>query len=141
MPDSQKHASGQCLCGAVKYFLRGPLRSAVVACHCKTCRRFTGGIWTGTMARKADLVIEERGALKWYQSSPEARRGFCANCGSSLFWDGHEEPLLAIAAGSVNEPTGLRLAVHSWTSEAADYWSFAPDIPCKPESSGLGGPE
>lgn len=133
--------TGQCLCGSVKYSIRGPLRSTVVACHCTTCRRFTGGLWTGTAARREHLVIEEGSSLKWYQSSPGAKRGFCDNCGSSLFWEGVDEPLLSIAAGSLNEPTGLRLAVHSWTSESADYWSFDPHIPKKSGPSGLGGPE
>jgi hypothetical protein len=31
--------------GAVKYSIRGPLRSTVTACHCRTYRRFRlGGI-------------------------------------------------------------------------------------------------
>jgi hypothetical protein len=25
--------------------------------------------------------------LSWYQSTPEARRGFCSNCGSTLFFE------------------------------------------------------
>jgi hypothetical protein len=134
-------ATGSCLCGAVKYSIRGPMRSSVVACHCRTCRRFTGGLWTGTAVRKEHLVVDEGSSLRWYRSSPHARRGFCGTCGSSLFWEGRDEPLLSIAAGSLNEPTGLELAVHSWTSQSADYWSFDPLIPKRPEWSGLGEPE
>lgn len=134
-------ATGRCLCGGVRFSVRGPLRSAVVACHCATCRRFTGGLWTGTTVRSEHLVIEEAGTLAWYRSSAEARRAFCSRCGSSLFWQADEDPLLAIAAGSLEEPTGLKLAVHSWTSASADYWSFDPKIPKKKGPSGLGGPE
>lgn len=142
--DNQRavRATGHCLCGAVKYTVRGPLRSAVVACHCENCRRFTGGLWTGTTARREHVVIEDQGHLRWYQTTPNEKggRGFCSTCGSSLFWDG-SVGLMAIAAGSLDEPTGLKLAVHSWTSESADYWSFDPSIPRESESSGLGGPE
>jgi hypothetical protein len=120
-------ATGRCLCGAVGYSVRGPLRSSAVACHCTTCRKFTGGLWVGD-------------TLKWYRSSAEAQRGFCANCGSSLFWEGDDEPLWSIAAGSLDEPTGLKLAVHSWTAESADYWSFDPGIPTNPGPSGLREP-
>jgi hypothetical protein len=133
-------ATGRCLCGSVKYSVHGPLRSSVVACHCRNCRRFTGGLWAGTTVRKEHVAIEG-GSLKWYQSSAEAKRGFCDNCGSSLFWQESEEPIMAIAAGSLDEPTGLKLAVHCWTSQAADYWSFDPDIPRRGEYSGLAGPE
>ncbi|MBA3564256.1 MAG: GFA family protein [Gammaproteobacteria bacterium] len=117
------------------------MRSTVTACHCRSCRRFTGGLWTGTVARQEHVVIEESGSLKWYQSSAHAKRAFCSNCGSSLFWQGLEEPLFSIAAGSLDEPTGLKLACHGWTSEAADYWDFSPDVPLRSGPSGLGPPE
>jgi hypothetical protein len=132
---------GGCLCGAVRYSIRGPLRPGAVACHCSSCRRFSGGLWVGTCARRDDVVIESGDTLTWYASSPGTRRGFCGRCGSSLFWEGDDEPLWSIAAGSLDEPTGLTLAVHSWTAESADYWSFDPSIPRKPGTSGLRGPE
>jgi len=137
---AQARASGRCLCGAVRFTVRGPLRSTAVACHCKSCRRFTGGLWVGTCARREHVCVERGDTLMWYRSSPDARRAFCGRCGSSLFWEGDDEPLWSIAAGSLDEPTGLTLAVHSWTAESADYWSFDPGIPRKPGPSGLREP-
>ena len=55
--------------------------------------------------------------------------------GSSDQW-----PFVSISAASLNEPTGLKLAVHSWTEESADYWSFDPKLPRRRGPSGLGGP-
>ncbi|MBL6751316.1 MAG: GFA family protein [Nevskia sp.] len=133
-------ATGRCLCGGVTFSIVGPLRSTVTACHCNTCRRFTGGLWAGTVARREHVRIAGD-SLKWYQSSAEARRAFCGNCGSSLFWDGQRLPFLSIAAGALDPPTGLRLACHGWTSEAADYWSFDAGLPLRPGPSGLGPPE
>ena len=49
-------------------------------------------------------------------------------------------PLMSIAAGALKPPTGLRLAVHSWTARRADYWSFDPKLPRKKGPSGLGPP-
>lgn len=133
-------ATGRCLCSAISFTVRGPLRTAVVACHCTNCRRFTGGVWTGTTALKEHVVIERGATLIWYRSTTEVQRGFCGNCGSSLFWVHDEGPLIGIAAGSLNEPTGLKLEVHSWVSEAADFWSFDPDVRHTPGPSGLEGP-
>ncbi|MEX1994410.1 MAG: GFA family protein [Steroidobacteraceae bacterium] len=133
-------ASGRCLCGGVRFAIRGALRQSAVACHCTTCRRFTGGLWVGTCARREHIVFECDKTLRWFRSSPDAQRAFCSRCGSSLFWEGDDEPLWSIAAGSLDEPTGLRLAVHSWTAESADYWSFDPGIPKTPGPSGLREP-
>jgi len=44
-------ARGRCLCGAVRYELRGPLRP-VVACHCNMCRRTSGHFAAATAARR-----------------------------------------------------------------------------------------
>jgi hypothetical protein len=137
---AQARASGRCLCGSVRFAIRGPLRPNAVACHCRSCRRFTGGLWVGACAHRDHVEIEQGDTLHWYQSSRDAKRGFCARCGSSLFWEGDGEPLSSIAAGSLDEPTGLMLAVHSWTAEKADFWSFDPGIPRKPGPSGLRGP-
>jgi hypothetical protein len=134
-------ATGRCLCGSVRYSVRGPLRSTVTACHCSSCRRFTGGLWTGTMAKVEDVHFDNRDTLKWYRSSAEAERGFCGQCGSGLFWHELGAPYYSIAAGSVDEPTGLKLACHGWTAEAADYWDFSPDVPKRSGPSGLGLPE
>lgn len=121
-------ASGQCLCGGVRYEVRGPLRP-VLECHCRTCRRFTGGIWNATAALREHITFTAEGSLKWYQSSARVRRGFCGECGSSLFWDREDRGYLGITAGTLNEPTGLSLAARIFTGEAADYYSFSQDIP------------
>ncbi len=141
MSNVEVRASGQCLCGNVRYEVRGPLRP-VIECHCRTCRRFTGGLWNATAARRADVTIHEGGTLKWYRSSPAVRRGFCGNCGSSLFWSRDDRPYLGITAGTLNEPTGLKLAARIFTAETADYYHFSPDIPLILDSShGLEIPE
>ena len=133
--------SGGCLCGAVRYEVRGPLRREVNACHCRICRRFTGGLWAGTAAWRKDVSIEDDDALTWYQSSPHARRGFCGRCGSGLFWEGTGDPDLVIAASSLDEPSGLRLTMHSMTVEAADFWDFSDEILLKEGPSGLEMPD
>jgi hypothetical protein len=116
------------------------VRRAVVACHCTTCRRFTGGLWTGTSVWRKDVVIERGDSLRWFRSSAAGERGFCATCGSSLFGRGDDEPLMSLAVGYLDAPTNLELAVHSWVSESADYWRFDPTLPRRREWSGLSEP-
>ena len=55
-----------------------------------------------------------------------ARRAFCTECGSSLFWQAADGERIGIAAGTLDAPTGLRVAAHIYTRYAAD-WDELPD--------------
>jgi hypothetical protein len=122
-------ASGHCLCGAVRYEVRGPLRD-VLLCHCVECRRWSGHVFAATSAQRDDLVLLESDTLRW-AASPEsesnARRGFCAECGSSLFWDAPARDTISIAVGSLDEPTGLKTIGHVYVSQVGDYYELPED--------------
>jgi hypothetical protein len=116
--------TGSCLCGAVRFEVDGPLRP-VIACHCVQCRKQTGNYMSATAARDSDLkLIEDRG-LKWFRSSDTAKRGFCQECGSTLFWKGEGRDYTAIAAGSIDGPTGAPLEGHIFCESAGDYYVIA----------------
>jgi hypothetical protein len=130
-------ARGHCLCGAVTYEVRGPLRQ-VVACHCDECRRWTGSFFNATAALRANVTIGDDGSLAWYRSSASARRGFCRDCGTSLFFEPEGTDRLVICAGTLDKPTGLELKVHIFTDEKGDYYQLSDDLPKKPQGgSGL----
>jgi hypothetical protein len=116
--------TGSCLCGAVQYEVHGPLRN-VIACHCAQCRKQTGTYMSATAAKDGDLKIVEDRGLKWYRSSEWARRGFCGECGSVLFWKGDGRDYTAIAAGSLDGATGLTLEGHIFCASAGDYYVIA----------------
>jgi len=116
--------TGSCLCGAVKYEVSGPLRD-VIACHCEQCRKQTGNYMSATAAKDGDLRLVEKRGLKWYRSSAAAKRGFCSECGSVLFWKGDSRDYTAIAAGSLDGKTGLTLEGHIFCDNAGDYYEIA----------------
>jgi hypothetical protein len=122
-------ASGGCLCGAVRYEVRGPLRDVLI-CHCQECRRWHGHFSASSAAAKDDLVLLEQRGLRWANSpnsDANARRGFCAQCGSSLFWDPPRRGTISISAGTLDMPTGLRIAGHWYVSQASDYYDVPDD--------------
>ena len=122
-------ASGRCLCGAVRYEVRGPLRD-VLLCHCVECRRWGGHVFAATAAQREHLVLLESRGLRWVaspESESEARRGFCSECGSSLFWDAPARDTISIAAGTLHEPTGLRVLGHVYMSQAGGYYEVPED--------------
>jgi hypothetical protein len=127
MDDAHTRATGRCLCGAVRYEVRGPLRD-VVLCHCVECRRWSGNAGAFSAAHDTDLVVEGD-ALRWIESpdsARRARRAFCSECGSSLFWKAADAERTGIAAGTLDTPTGLEITAHIYTHQAAD-WDALPD--------------
>ena len=129
MSDS-KHTGG-CLCGAVRYQILSDLQG-IACCHCSKCRRFHGHIAAYAIMPVNDLkMVEDRG-LKWFRSetdeTPNVYRGFCSDCGSSLFWDPRGEDRIAVAAGSLDEPTNLQILGHSWVSQIGDYYEITDDL-------------
>jgi hypothetical protein len=84
---------------------------------------------TSAVARDDLVLVEERG-LRWVQSprsDARARRGFCSECGSSLFWDAPGNETISIAAGTLDAPTGLKVASHWFVSQAGDYYELPDD--------------
>jgi hypothetical protein len=127
-------ATGGCLCGSVSYRIRGELRD-VVFCHCSRCRRTHGHVAAYTACPRADLEVEDGGTLRWFAQDGR-RRGFCAGCGASLFWERDGSETVSVAAGTLDEPTGLRPRSHIFTASAGDYYEIADGLERFPEGGG-----
>lgn len=124
--------SGSCLCGAVRFQASGPLGDVVV-CHCRMCRKAHGHVGAYTAVRKDALTLVATRGLRWYRSSADARRGFCAECGSTLFWDADRRETISIAAGTLEAPTGIRTTLQIHVASAGDYYDVDASIPIRPE--------
>ena len=124
--------TGGCLCGAVRYRVFGPLRD-VIACHCGQCQRWSGHIVAATEVDRERLEVDGATALRWYDSSPGIRRGFCGRCGSSLFWENARETGVSIMAGTLDPPTGLDTRCHIYVADKGDYYRIADDLPHHPQ--------
>ena len=120
--------TGGCLCGAIRFEIEGGLRE-VIACHCGQCQRTHGNFATYTATARDRLVIVEQRGLAWYQSSDTARRGFCRECGASLFWDPMPKDYIAVSAGSLDQPTGLKLTKHIFVEDKPDFYEITDGLP------------
>ncbi len=130
---SAPRASGGCLCRGVRFEVQGPLRDVMI-CHCGQCRRTHGHVAAYTSAARVDLVFGAEATLRWYVSSDRARRGFCVTCGASLFWEPEGEERIAISAGCLDRPTGLRAIAHVYVDDVSDYYEIADGLPQYPAS-------
>jgi hypothetical protein len=126
---------GGCLCGAVRYRLHAPLRR-IVACHCGQCRRWHGHVGAYKAVPREALELTASAKLAWYRFSDWATRGFCHVCGSSLFWQGEGRGHVSIAAGSLDDSAGLRLAEHIFVADKPAYDEITDGLPQHPRGLG-----
>ena len=70
------------------------------------------------------------------ESVTGGERGFCATCGSSLFWSALERPTISVAAGTLDGATGLSTIGHIWDEQRAD-WETLDDLPRAPRGGDL----
>jgi len=120
--------TGGCFCGAVRFEVHGRF-TGVTYCHCSKCRRWHGHVGAYTAADRPDVKWVERRGLKWHAVSEAVRRGFCAECGSTLFFDEKGDAKLGITAGSIDAPTGLFEKAHIYVGSKGDYYDVAGGLP------------
>lgn len=121
-------STGSCLCGAVTFDVSCDLPGPD-ACHCRQCRKHSGHVFASSDIPKSALTIHGVEHLRWYHSSARVRRGFCATCGSSLFWDPVESAKIAVAMGALDGPTGTHLAKHIFVADKGDYYDIGDGVP------------
>lgn len=126
-----KQFTGSCLCRQVSYRIEGVLRQ-VMACHCSQCRKTSGHYVAATQTDTKRLRIT--GNVTWYRSSAHARRGFCAVCGSNLFWQSGDRERTSVFAGTLDGQTGLRITQQIHVESKGDYYDL-PDVPVVQDAS------
>ena len=127
MPDLP--LTGGCLCGAVRFEISEPLRSAGY-CHCTRCQRRTGA----AASAQGGIVP---GSLRWVSGEELIKtwwppdgfgKAFCGECGSALCSRDPEKPdeVFAVRLGAFDGDPGVRPSVRRYVANAA-VWEPLPD--------------
>lgn len=95
--------TGGCQCGAVRYRADAVLDNAHI-CHCRMCQKAVGGPFAALVAAPDDALVWTRGTPSVFRSSSEAERGFCADCGTPLFYHGDGSGRTNLTMGSLDDP-------------------------------------
>jgi hypothetical protein len=117
--------TGGCQCGAVRYEVRGePVMVAL--CHCTMCRRaHAAPVVAWAMYEESQLRFT-KGTPAQYASSKEARRGFCAACGTQLSFTASYIPgLIDVTVGSLDRPDSVAPTFHYWDAERLPWMTHA----------------
>ena len=123
--------AGGCLCGACRYKTdAAPINVRV--CHCRLCQQAIGAAFNARVLVPLDgLTIS--GPVGWHHSSEVLRRGFCTQCGTTMFSERAEKNIIGLTMGSLDEPDRFAPTDHIWTSSKQSWLQLADDVPHYPE--------
>ncbi len=131
--------NGTCLCGDIQFSLQPP--SLFCAhCHCGYCRSAHGAAfvtWVGAANDRFGLNDPD-GRLIWFQSSKQSRRGFCARCGTTMFFASDLAPGETHVARALIEGDIDRLPEANAFHDQRVHWV---EVPGDLASYHSGGPE
>ena len=105
---------GGCFCGEIRYCIRQITGSGM--CYCANCRKVVGGhsvAWVDSQQSAVDLPT---GQPARYAAPNGAVWSFCANCGSTLFWESGDGSI-AITTGTLDDPAAFPPENSSWDEE------------------------
>ena len=137
---SEREITGGCQCGAVRYRVTGGLGGFGI-CHCRMCQRATGNAFAPLVTAHN---VEWGGEPKRYPSSDIADRGFCADCGTPLFYAPHGLEGVELMVGTLDDPNVVAPRRHTGVESMVEWLHLSDDLPRKETTTrGAegGGPE
>lgn len=116
-------ATGQCLCGAVKFRISGQFESFFL-CHCARCRKDSGSAHSANLFSSVAKIIWMSGEenIKTFRLSGSRHvKSFCSDCGAALPVSQPEVGLLVVPAGSIDSRIDIRPNAHICRSSRANW--------------------
>jgi hypothetical protein len=121
---------GGCLCGEIRWQASGKALSAM-HCHCRQCNKFTGSAFATGVGFRTDAVTWKNEEPSFYQSSQDAKRGFCPRCGSSVSWHYLDEEIW-ISVGSFDHPEEIQPEAHMMSEKQLPWLKIDDGLPRYP---------
>ncbi len=119
---------GRCLCGAIRWETTAPPRWSA-HCHCESCRRATSAPFTSFIGFATEDVIWA-GTPAAYASSPGVTRGFCAICGSPLYYKGERwADETHLYAATLDDPSLYQPDGHAYWAEHVPWADINDGLP------------
>ena len=130
MSDSHVYEGG-CLCGKIRWRASGKELYAT-NCHCRQCNKHTGAAFGTGVGFKPGNVTWVNEEPTFYQSSPNAKRGFCSRCGSSVSWH-YLDDEIALLIGSFDHPEEIQPSAHMMTEKLLPWLKIDDGLPRYPK--------
>lgn len=122
---------GSCLCRRVTYEITGELTD-VLNCHCSMCRKLHAAAFRtrARVATKDWKTLTGTEFIKFYESSPGERKGFCSECGSSLLTKFDARPeVIGFPLGTLDTDPGVKATRHIFVGSKAPWFDITDTLP------------
>jgi hypothetical protein len=113
--------AGGCQCGLVRYRATAVLDNAHL-CHCRMCQKAVGGLFAALVAAPNDALSFTRGEPATFRSSNHVERGFCAACGTPLFFRADGSGRTNLTMGSLDNPAAFPPKEQAGVEARVPWW-------------------
>lgn len=123
---------GGCLCGAIRYECTAePIFMG--NCHCRDCQKATGAPFIsafGVMTEALSFSSPPKTIEMTADNGNKVTRGFCAECGTTLFGRSTGMPVLTtVSAATLDDSSWFTPGAELYVSSALPWVSLNPDLP------------
>lgn len=115
-------ATANCICGAVTIKAR-QVNPSYSVCHCDACRQWGGGPFF-SLRCGTEVEISGESHIRYFESSTWARRGFCGECGTHLFFQFHESGEFNMPVGLFGELPDLKMGMQYFSDQRPQHYCF-----------------
>ncbi len=136
---------GGCVCGAVRYRVRGK-PAVAIACHCTFCQKRSGSAFAAFVYFDENAIEFTQGQLSRYdhrsdESGRWVRIEFCPRCGTTLTHTAEVRPgMRTLSAGTFDDRDWIRIERHIWVRSKRPWVSIPPDVAVFPQGSAGAAP-
>ena len=135
MTDTPDSFTGGCLCGAVRYEVKGA-PSWIAYCHCESCRRHTGAPVSPFVGATRTQLSYSGEVPLGYTSSPGVTRSACPHCGTPIAYETERRPEdVDLYLGTLDEPERFVPTFHVHCAEQLPWLHIDDDLPRHARSS------
>jgi len=125
--------SGSCLCGGVKFHIKGAL-NGIQICHCQQCRKAQGGAFAANIPVDAEnfAILTGSELLSEFESTtrPGKYRVFCRQCGSPIISRIDSVPdVVRVRAGAIDKPLSNEVTHHQFVANKVHWFEESADAP------------
>lgn len=127
MSDTPSTITGSCHCGRVNVTIPADA-IGVVACHCGDCQKLHGNFFAMLATSQDAVTWSGQEHIRWYESSPQAKRAFCDHCGSRLAKAPQGSPRQLISIGLFERALERQIIKNVFADSKPHWYSLPQEV-------------